>query len=74
MISGEHLIGKRVLGAGVVMTTLAALGIVFTFVSRPSYLESPLAFPAGFVNGLVLGVGVAVVIWNLINLRRGSMS
>jgi hypothetical protein len=74
MIFGERLIGKRVLGLGAAMTALAALGIVFTFVSRPPYLESPMAFPAGFLHGLVLGVGVALVVWNLINLRRGFMS
>ena len=73
MIFGERLIGRRVLGAAA-MTTLAALGIVFTFVFRPFYLESPMAFPLGFLHGLVLGVGVALVISNLINLRRGFTS
>lgn len=74
MIFGERLIGKRVLGLGAAMTTLAALGTIFTFVFCPLYLESPVAFPVGFLHGLVLGVGVVLVIWNLINLRRGLMS
>ena len=74
MIFGERLIGKRALGTGAAMTALAALGIVFTAVFRPFYLESPVAFPVGFLHGLVLGVGVALVIWNLINLRQNFTS
>ena len=57
MISGEHLIGKRVLGAGVVMTTLAALvDRILKMVDRNEYKRSQAA-PCLRVTDKAFGFG-----------------
>ena len=55
---------------GAVLSTLAALGIVLTFLLEWHEAPFPWSFILGFVNGILAGLGATLAVYGLIERRR----
>ena len=50
---------------GSALATAGAAGIIIAMLFDPPYSHGYLAFPIGFVHGLMMGFGTVLALWNL---------
>lgn len=58
------------LGAGAILAVLGGLGMTLGPTLGVSSLGEPWSFLAGFVDGVVTGIGVVLAVSGLIQVRR----
>ena len=61
----RSLRSQRLLATGSVLCTVGAGFLLYALIFEPAYTSGSLAFPIGFVDGIVMGLGAALVLWNL---------
>jgi len=65
--------GNHKLGAGSALIATGIAGIILSFLMGWNSIPAPWDFMAGFVSGILIGVGAALAIWGLIERRTGSL-
>lgn len=64
--------GNQKLGAGSALTATGIAGIIVSLLMSWNNIPAPWDFMAGFMSGILMGVGAALAVWGLIERRTGS--
>ena len=65
MTTKRSLRNRRLLATGSILSTLGAAALIFALIFEPAYTSGPFAFPIGVGNGIIMGLGATLALWNL---------
>lgn len=63
---------KMKLGIGAVLAVIGGFGMALGPILGFTRLTDPWSFIAGFIMGIMAGIGVALSVWGLVDKRRSN--